>query len=253
MPYFLAKNPAESRQLMDASLATQLRMDDAPPDWTGPHGGRILERSARDARQQAEEAMNAANPSYDLEALQRAQRAYEPSMEEILASIRNIISEDRPAPPQIPSGAASAPPTPQVLPPAPEPSAPTIAGQPAPDPLSSLASPRVVWPRPEPEAAEVVAPPPVEPAAVEAPSSPTETLAVGGGDEPLMSAEADAAVANSFDALSVSVAVQNSRMIEDAVRDMIRPMLKAWLDDNLPSMVESLVRAEIQRVARGGR
>jgi cell pole-organizing protein PopZ len=39
----------------------------------------------------------------------------------------------------------------------------------------------------------------------------------------------------------------------DMVRDMIRPMLKTWLDDNLPIMVERLVRAEIERVARGGR
>jgi cell pole-organizing protein PopZ len=34
---------------------------------------------------------------------------------------------------------------------------------------------------------------------------------------------------------------------------MLRPMLKQWLDDNLPAVVERLVRAEIERVARGGR
>ena len=34
---------------------------------------------------------------------------------------------------------------------------------------------------------------------------------------------------------------------------MLRPMLKTWLDENLPSLVERLVKAEIQRVARGGR
>ena len=43
----------------------------------------------------------------------------------------------------------------------------------------------------------------------------------------------------------------NARTLEDLVQDMLRPMLKAWLDDNLPSMVERLVRAEIERVARG--
>ncbi len=69
----------------------------------------------------------------------------------------------------------------------------------------------------------------------------------------LISPEANAAITHSFDALSVSVAVQNSGIIENAVREMIRPMLKAWLDDHLPTMVENLVRAEIQRVARGGR
>jgi hypothetical protein len=35
------------------------------------------------------------------------------------------------------------------------------------------------------------------------------------------------------------------------VREMLRPMVKEWLDDNLPTMVERLVRDEIQRVARG--
>jgi len=34
---------------------------------------------------------------------------------------------------------------------------------------------------------------------------------------------------------------------------MLRPMLKSWLDDNLPSLVERLVRSEIERVSRGGR
>jgi cell pole-organizing protein PopZ len=33
---------------------------------------------------------------------------------------------------------------------------------------------------------------------------------------------------------------------------MLRPMLKEWLDDHLPDVVERLVRAEIERVARGG-
>jgi hypothetical protein len=34
------------------------------------------------------------------------------------------------------------------------------------------------------------------------------------------------------------------------MKEMLRPMLKAWLDDNLPSLVERLVRAEIERVTR---
>ena len=44
---------------------------------------------------------------------------------------------------------------------------------------------------------------------------------------------------------------QNARTLEDLVREMLRPMLKTWLDDNLPSMVERIVRAEIERVSRG--
>jgi cell pole-organizing protein PopZ len=36
--------------------------------------------------------------------------------------------------------------------------------------------------------------------------------------------------------------------LEDMVREEIRPLLKAWLDENLPPVVERLVRAEIERV-----
>ena len=69
----------------------------------------------------------------------------------------------------------------------------------------------------------------------------------------LLSPLAQASVTSAFEALTVSMAAQNTSMVEDAVRDMLRPMLKQWLDDNLPVIVERLVRAEIERVARGGR
>jgi cell pole-organizing protein PopZ len=36
--------------------------------------------------------------------------------------------------------------------------------------------------------------------------------------------------------------------VEDIVREELRPLLKSWLDANLPSLVERLVRAEIERV-----
>jgi cell pole-organizing protein PopZ len=45
---------------------------------------------------------------------------------------------------------------------------------------------------------------------------------------------------------------QNPRTLEDLVREMLKPMLKAWLDANLPDMVERLVRAEIERLSRRG-
>ena len=45
--------------------------------------------------------------------------------------------------------------------------------------------------------------------------------------------------------------VHNARTLEDLVREMLRPLFKSWLDDNLPSPVERLVRAEIERVSRG--
>lgn len=74
--------------------------------------------------------------------------------------------------------------------------------------------------------------------------------ALGGGD-PLISEETTAAVDSAFNALAQTVLVQNARTLEDLVREMLRPLLKSWLDDNLPSLVERLVRAEIERVSRG--
>jgi cell pole-organizing protein PopZ len=67
----------------------------------------------------------------------------------------------------------------------------------------------------------------------------------------LVSAATTAAVDSAFNSLAHTVLVQNSRTLEDLVREMLKPMLKAWLDDNLPNMVERLVRAEIERVSRG--
>jgi cell pole-organizing protein PopZ len=70
-------------------------------------------------------------------------------------------------------------------------------------------------------------------------------------DEALISANTTAAVNSAFNTLAQTVLVQNGRTLEDLVREMLRPMLKVWLDDNLPGMVERLVRAEIERVSRG--
>jgi len=207
--------------------------------------------------------MNAPNPSSDrdLEALRRAQRAHEPSMEEILASIRSIIADDRePAAASPPAPKPAAPSGPQIVyandsiplrPVAPPPAqtapaqttpaavsppqAPPAAPPPAPAAAAAPSPPKVVWEKPEPAA------------------EPIETMPERVEDEPFASPETEAAVAASFNALSTSVAMQSSEMIEGMVRDMLRPMLKSWLDDNLPSLVERLVRAEIQRVARGGR
>ena len=67
----------------------------------------------------------------------------------------------------------------------------------------------------------------------------------------LLSEQATAAAASAFGALAHTVLVKNARTLEDLVREMLRPMLKSWLDDNLPTIVERLVRAEIERVSRG--
>jgi len=72
-----------------------------------------------------------------------------------------------------------------------------------------------------------------------------------GGEGAHMSAATGVAVDSAFNTLAQTVLVQNGRTLEDLVREMLRPLLKTWLDDNLPSMVERLVRAEIERVSRG--
>jgi hypothetical protein len=66
----------------------------------------------------------------------------------------------------------------------------------------------------------------------------------------LLSPRADAAVTSAFNHLAGSMLSTNSRSIEQVAEDMLRPMLKDWLDENLPPMVERLVREEIERVSR---
>jgi cell pole-organizing protein PopZ len=68
-----------------------------------------------------------------------------------------------------------------------------------------------------------------------------------------MSPSTTAAVSAAFHSLATTVMTENSRTIEDLVREMMRPMLKHWLEENLPGLVERMVRAEIERVSRGGR
>ena len=74
------------------------------------------------------------------------------------------------------------------------------------------------------------------------------------GDESegdLLSAPLGASVMSAFETLAATVVLQNTPMLERVMRDLLRPMLKTWLDDNLPGLVERLVRGEIERVARG--
>lgn len=67
----------------------------------------------------------------------------------------------------------------------------------------------------------------------------------------LMSPRADATVAASFEDLSKAMLNGNARKLDEVVEDLLRPMLKSWLEGNLPQMVERLVREEIERVSRG--
>jgi cell pole-organizing protein PopZ len=166
----------------------------------------------------------------------------DPSMEDILASIRRILNEDEP-------GTA---PGPAPLPDPNDPLALTEAmlvgeppkpvAAPPPPPPEPVMAPAVVAPPPPPL-------PPAQPVTVaaELPSLPTEALLA-----PAAAAAASAAMGQLMRAVAqdrgAPVYRSGGPSIEDVVREELRPMLKQWLDQNLPPMVERLVRAEIERV-----
>jgi uncharacterized protein len=68
---------------------------------------------------------------------------------------------------------------------------------------------------------------------------------------PILSRTTVSAVESAFNTLAHTVLSNNARTLEDLVKEMLRPMLKSWLDDNLPGLVERIVKAEIERVSRG--
>lgn len=72
-------------------------------------------------------------------------------------------------------------------------------------------------------------------------------------NQQMMSNSTVSAVESAFNALATTVLSNNARTLEDLVKEMLRPMLKSWLDDNLPNLVERIVKAEIERVSRGSR
>lgn len=69
----------------------------------------------------------------------------------------------------------------------------------------------------------------------------------------LLSEAAGAQIARSFNDLAEVVNGIERESVEDMAKEMLKPMLREWLDDNLPTLVERLVREEIERVARGPR
>jgi hypothetical protein len=205
--------------------------------------GAIIGSAERLARTEAI-GMSAVNTNLndrEHEALRRAQRAHEPSMEEILASIRTIIAEERdPAKASelrnAPAKSGTPPAPPQMVFSKGEPAASSGAAPLAQHaaPASEGNAPKVVWRPVESKTAE-----PPEPATAD--------------DTPLLSPETDTAVAAAFETLSANLAARSAELAEGLAREMLRPMLKTWLDDNLPALVERLIRAEIDRVVRGAR
>ncbi|GAC1042368.1 PopZ family protein [Rhizobium sp. No.120] len=90
-----------------------------------------------------------------------------------------------------------------------------------------------------------------EPAVAMEVEAPLSTQAISAS--PLMSEATGAQVSRSFEELAAVVDGGPRRSLDELAQEMLRPMLQEWLDDNLPTLVERLVREEIERVARGSR
>ncbi len=179
-------------------------------------------------------------------------------MEEILASIRRIISED-----EVPAEEGAAEPEAEPEPeaeaeldyePMKEP-APELVGAPAPvpapvfddeDDILDLTEPYKA-PEPAPvfqsDDLDAYAPPPPIAAPVRAPKAVIE--------EAIVSHVAEAAAASAFGHLAQTIAMPgHGRTLEDVVRELLRPMLKTWLDENLPTIVQATVDEEVSRISR---
>lgn len=186
--------------------------------------------------------------------------AHEPSMEEILASIRQIISEDGEGSqaPEVAdtedaeatasetTGAESEPePEEGTEPESAEAEAEPQTFEPTPEPEHSFSHGESMSPQYSGSAAEA------EPYASYAAPEPSAAASRPDSQHHLLSPQSDQAVHGAFSALAHTILAQNARTLEDLVAEMLQPMLKSWLDENLPTLVERLVQEEIQRVSRG--
>lgn len=143
--------------------------------------------------------------------------------------------------------------------------APVVAPLPAPKPAPVVAEVQPAEPEPLPQAVESEIEPVAEPQATMAPEAPVAPAPVAQAPVPsflpqvleeaqaLISQDASLQVARSFEELALAIDGAERRSLDEIAEDMLRPMLREWLDDNLPTLVERLVREEIERVARGPR
>ncbi len=122
-----------------------------------------------------------------------------------------------------------------------------VAETPSPLPLTEPAEDDITFVGEEDEN-EAAAPEP-EPSAEDAPEAKAPESPSGS----MLSNEANASVATAFENLTNVMLSDNARTLDDLVREMLKPMLKTWLDQNLPPLVERLVRDEIERVSRAKR
>ena len=201
----------------------------------------------------------------------------EPTMEEILASIRRIINEDDENPEQA-EAATEAEPAPEPEP-EPEPVVETVAEpepEPEPEPVFE-AEPEIEEPIIEEEPLELTErveddepveiaedivmlnrepePEPEPEVSFEPEPMPEPELEPEPEEDALIDAAPATAAAGMFAALSESMRVssEQGQTLEGIVRELMKPMLKQWLDDNLPAIVEEKVQAEVERIARRSR
>lgn len=201
---------------------------------------------------------------------EQAQR--EPTMEEILASIRRIISEeDKPAeaggdvldlqPPPAAVAEVKAPPV--AAAPAPAPAAkpepmPKAAMAPVYDEPQEFTPPArsieedlmIVEDEPAPIPEPAPRPAPVAAAPAPAPQYTPPPAAPVAPSETLTSAPAAHQAAGALGKLMGSMLVSSTGTLDDVVRELLKPMLKEWLDANLPQLVEAEVAKEIDRIRR---
>ena len=212
----------------------------------------------------------------------------EPSMEEILASIRRIIEDNETS--RKDEKPAAQPESPKAMEPSPvSVDEPSVQEQPAqPVAVSQVAKPanianEMVSIKPAPYKPEVVtlerpSPAPVieeaeeedvfepevemksadvEPVAevelepVVEPKVATEISDVAVNSAPIVSEQSERKIAMAFSELNEAYQSVRRKTLADAAEDMLRPMLREWIDENLPQLVEKLVREEIERIARG--
>jgi cell pole-organizing protein PopZ len=191
----------------------------------------------------------------------------EPSMEEILSSIRRIISEGGDAGEKAAPGSGARPETQEEVLELTDivQDDGTVVSLADRSKGKGDAKPAAAAPAAPAEETEAVAepplptPPPVKAAAKAPAPAPAPSVAAARADG-LISSETAQATAAALANLAASVSHDADagmqialgapgRTLEDIVKDLLRPMIQNWLDANLPAITERLVRREIQRIA----
>jgi len=166
----------------------------------------------------------------------------EPTMEEILASIRRIISEDEPAE-GTPAAEAAPAPAPEPEPPAPEPEPEPVAVAPEPEPT----------PEPEPVVAEEA---PLElTERYEEPVAPVETIgdieaSVTPDPFPAVEPEPVYVAAETTVTQTVVSSMAGGTTVEELVRSIVEPQVRTWLDQNLDGLLRDMLREKLNNVFR---